>query len=334
MRRGRNDILLLIGIGVLVVLAVLPAREQADSEGPADLSSPAAVDESIAAPATTPDPPKAFMKVDEAVAAMEKRNDELEKLLPPPIRMGNGFSIHPTKITHRERIFPVDPGTEWVYRVVGPEDLVPDDTWTLRIISEPDGDRPGLVESGFGDTRTLDVFTLRKGSVVFEGLPFFEPSELVGLRPSTMGGELVPHMDRVIQGAVWTKESEREIIYKYHDSRGRPHEQKARARQKDRASVGDFDTVVTPAGKFGAHRIEWLSRVAIQTQGRVVLGHLTTAPYRKETMWLAPGVGIVVRDIDYLQSNRVRERIQFDLLSFTPAEDCVFHDLDIRFAGR
>ncbi len=334
MRRGRNDILLLIGMGVLVVLAVMPAQEQADSEETAKGETPAAVKEPIIAPGEKPDAQKAFIQVNEAVRAMERHNDEIEKVLSPPIRVGNGFSIHPTKAPRRKRVFPVEAGTEWVYRVVGPEELVPHDTWTLRIVSEPDGHRPGLVESGFGDERTLDVFTLRSGSVVFEGLPFFEPTELAGLRPNAAGGELIPHMDRVIQGAVWTKESDRDIVYKYTDNRGKPHEQEARARQRDRASVGDFETVVTPAGRFGAHRIEWLSRVSIETKGRVVLGHLTTEPYRKETMWLAPGVGIVVRDIDYLQSSRVMERIQFDLLSFTPAEDCVFHDLDLKTVKR
>ena len=119
------------------------------------------------------------------------------------------------------------------------------------------------------------------------------------------------------------------MVYRYTDAKGREVEERARATERDRAQAGKFEALVVPAGRFGAHRIEWLSRVAIKSEGRPVLAYLTTEPYRKETMWLAPGIGIIRRNIVYILDGKVKHTIQFNLLNYEAAEDCVREDVEM-----
>jgi hypothetical protein len=218
-------------------------------------------------------------------------------------------------------LFPARAGTEWVYQVTGPEKIVPSGRWTERIVSEPDGETPGMVEVGFGGARSLARLYAEGGSFRFDGLPFTAPLEMGRPSQATLEGELIPHPARLVEGAVWTMKTSTQIVHKYRDKEGVWQEQEAAAVQTDRAQAGKFEPVVVPAGRFGAHRVSWISRISIEARGRPVLEALTTDPYRRETMWLSPGVGVVRRIVEYLRDGRTRYRVLLELSSFSRPDD-------------
>jgi hypothetical protein len=111
------------------------------------------------------------------------------------------------------------------------------------------------------------------------------------------------------------------IIHKYQDKFGIQQEQMAKAVQKDRAKAGKFESVEVPAGRFNAYCIRWRSRISIKVKGRPVLEALTTEPYRRETMWISPGIGIVKRIVAYLKNGRVTDHIVFELVSYRAADN-------------
>jgi hypothetical protein len=119
-----------------------------------------------------------------------------------------------------------------------------------------------------------------------------------------------------VEGAVWTLRTEARINHRYLDKDGLRREQAAEAVQTDRAQVGKYEWVSVPAGRYNALRVQWLSRIAVKTKGRPVLERLTTEPYRREEMWISPGIGIVKRSIEYLNHERVDQRVVFELRSF------------------
>jgi hypothetical protein len=212
---------------------------------------------------------------------------------------------------------PLVPGNTWIYKVVGSERLVPNETWTFKIISAPEGEEPGLAEVGFGQERHEAKIWLDGESLRFDGLPFMEPTEFLGNRPAAVNGAFLPAAVQILQDAVWNLDFERDVTYRYRDKRGKPHSMPAKAKERARATAHQREVVVTPAGPFNAWRVSWVSRIEIAAKGRPVLQELTAEPYRRETMWIAPGVGVVSRNIDY---SGVREgQVSIDLVEFKEA---------------
>jgi hypothetical protein len=274
-----------------------------------------------------------FDRVDETVEALERRSRDIAAAA----GMAESPQDVPVELTRVARpsgeldqLFPLVPGMAWTYRVTGPDKVVPSANWVQRVVSEPEGDSPGIVEVGFEGKRTIARLYENRGALLFDGLPFTEPLEIGGAAPAAMRGELFPQAVRVLEGAVWSMISTRQILHKHRDKEGNVKQQTAVARQKDRAQVKRFETVVVPAGRFGAHRIDWLSRVDIKADGRPVLEELTTEPYRRERMWVAPGFGIVKRVINYLRGGRIRETIIFELTLVSGGDDCVIQDVEIQ----
>lgn len=215
-----------------------------------------------------------------------------------------------------EGLFPLQSGTEWIYKVTGPSELVPGELWTQRLVRAPAANEPGVMEAGFGDERTLVHVYSENGSVRFDGLPFTRPLKVERTAVTSFDGELVPHPSRVIDGAVWTVSTAATIRHKYLDKKGVAHERDAESVQTDRAQVAGLEKVVVPAGRFDAYRVRWQSRYAIKAGGRPVLEPLTASPYRRETMWIAPGYGIVRRSVAYKQAGEKTKRVSFDLVQF------------------
>jgi hypothetical protein len=323
MKQRSSDFVLLLVIGALMVLAAVPASSPPEEE--AAESAEVRLAEVRDAPpigvAGAKDAKRIINEMAETVAGLDRRTRELNEAANLGSTPREKAEVPQAQTDAHHRLLPLVPGTTWVYTVTGPDRLVPSDTWTMRIVSAPRDGQAGRVEAGFGNRLKLFDIYEAGGGVRFEGLPFFEPIEFNGIPPRSYEGELLPHAARVVEGAVWTKSSKREILYKYTDKKGRPFEARAKATQRDRARASKFETVVVGAGRFGAHRVEWLSRVAIKTKGRSVLAYLTTEPYRREVMWLAPGIGIVSRNISYVSRGTDVESILFNLSEHTAAEE-------------
>ncbi len=214
------------------------------------------------------------------------------------------------------RLLPLVAGSSWVYRVDGPKDLVPSDTWTMKLTELPREEDPGTLEVGFGDRpMTKTHIWSDQGTLRLDGLPLTEPLKYLGNRPTGVTGYFIPQAGAIGRGAVWRQELAREVVHRFRDSRGKPQERPAKAMQRDRAEVEDEEEVTTPAGRYQAFRVYWLSRIEIKVKKRLILDRLTDEPYRKEIMWLTPGIGVVRRRIEY---PGVRAgRISFDLLHYT-----------------
>jgi len=230
---------------------------------------------------------------------------------PARVRRGGGEAA-PTDDLERD-LMPVVPGARWTYRVEGPRDLVPDSKWTMKIATAPEGDEPGSVEVGFGDRLELSRMWLdERGSLRFDGLPLTEPPDFLGDRPREVEGALLPAISLIGKGAVWRHVYRRDVVYRYRDKKGRLHEDEAEGIQTDRANMWDFEDVFVPAGRFRCHRISWIGRIELRVDGRPVLTELTADPYREETTWFAPGVGLVRRRISHRRDDM--EVVTFDLV--------------------
>ncbi len=215
-----------------------------------------------------------------------------------------------------ETLFPLVPGTEWRYRVTGPKSTVPSDLWTQQLVSAPSGETPGILEVGFNEERMQSRLFANHGAVHFSGLPFTAPLEVENTSEPITSGELIPNRLRAVEGAVWIMRTESRIIHRYRDKDGIRRDQAAEAVQTDRAIAGLYEGVTVPAGQYSALCVRWISRIAIKNKGRPVLEWLTAEPYRQETMWLAPGVGIVKRSIEYLKPGKRAQRVTFELQEF------------------
>jgi hypothetical protein len=210
---------------------------------------------------------------------------------------------------------PLVPGSEWLYRVRGPEHYVKAKTWTMKLLEAPQADEPGEIEVGYDDKRESFPVWLDNQSVRFGFLPFVEPIEFLHDRPETILGELLPAKERILEGAVWLQEYEREVEYRYLDKQRKWQTTLASGYQRDRANVKEFRNVTVPAGVFRACRVDWLSRLELKAEGRPVLKELTTEPFRRERMWIVPGIGVVKRTVEY-PGHRAAQFI-FDLVSYT-----------------
>ena len=74
------------------------------------------------------------------------------------------------------------------------------------------------------------------------------------------------------------------------------------------------ERIVAPFGHFETRPVSWLSRLEIKIDGRPVLETLTTEPFRRETVWLAEGYGIIRRQIEYLGVEK--KQVTFDLARY------------------
>ncbi len=312
-----RDGALILALLALVALAFIPEnaiRVLDDSSSP-HTSSPSTED------ATEFEGGDLIYKAKEAVdktnryyADMEHRVKLSDALKTGAEAKGKPFDkISPaTEVLHR--FLPLIPETKWVYWVSGHRDLVSDQKWTMEVVTAPDENGRGVLEVGFEDQRSRAEVWLSNGSVKIDGLPFVEPERFLGNRARKVTGEFLPLADRIIDDAVWTHQYQRETIFKYQNRNGRWVKALASLLQKDRAKAGDMEKILTQAGTFQALRVMWLSRVDINIKGRPVLEKLTTEPYRKETMWLAPGYGIVRREIEYMGEET--KTVTFDLVSY------------------
>ena len=224
----------------------------------------------------------------------------------------SGAAAPLTDVPHA--LMPVVAGSSWTYRVAGPPHLASADTWTMSIKTAPTDVEPGVLEVGFGDAREQRSIWLEDGKLRTDGLPFVEPMEFMGNRPEKVAGSLLPSPASLIAGAVWVHEYERKVIHEITDDRGKTHERKAVANQTDRATAQEVHEVDVPAGRFDARRIEWIGRVAISVGKRPVLDGLTSEPYRSETTWFAPGIGLVRRRVAYGDS--MKDSVTFNLLRY------------------
>lgn len=280
-----RDVLLLLAIAALVVLAFVPTGGDDDPEP--------APSEPVPEEAPPPD------------GVGEREPD------PTPAAPARAA---PPLVGVPHELFPVVAGSRWTYRVTGPEHLVPADTWTLEIASTPADGKPGVVEVGFGDAREQRSLWLEDGALRLDGLPCVEPMEFLGNGAEEVSGSLLPPVSAIVVGAVWSQEYKRRVIHEIRDDRGQVHARKAIAVQRDRAIAKEVHEVDVPAGRFDARRIEWIGRVSISIGKRPVLDALTSEPYRSETTWFAPGVGLVRRRVAYGES--MRNAVTFNLTEY------------------
>jgi hypothetical protein len=282
-----RDVILLLAVVALVVVAFLPTDgEDEPAPGPAPAGGPSEVEanEDDSAPA------------------------ERDSAAKP----SSGVAAPLTDVPHA--LMPIVPGSSWTYRVAGPPHLTPADSWTMSIETAPADGEPGAIEVGFGDARERRSIWLEGGALRTDALPLVEPMEFLGNRPERVLGSLLPSPAAVVVGAAWTAEYERKVLHKITDDRGKTHERKALARQKDRAIAQDVHEVDVPAGRFDARRIEWMGRVSISVGKRPVLDGLTSEPFRSETTWFAPGIGMVKRRVAYGDS--MKDSVTFNLVRY------------------
>ncbi len=212
-------------------------------------------------------------------------------------------------------LWPLVPGSEWSYRVSGPAVLVPAATWTLRLVSAPADKEPGLFEAGYGDTREPGRVVVEDEAFFVDALPLLEPAEFAGNRPRRISGTLLPAAAALVERAAWGLELERHVTHTIRDELERPVTRPMRVLQHDRALVDGWEKVALPAGEFRAARVEWTSRLELFAGRRQVFDALTLEPFRAETMWIVPGIGIVKRQITWAGSPK--SAVLFQLERYT-----------------
>ncbi len=289
-----RDIVLLAVVVVLAVLALLPAGERSDSE---DKTAEDMDD-----------------KIKDTPAA--KTYDQNRK---PNASVG--IAADPVLNVAHEYL-PLIPGSTWIYKVRGPRELVPDDTWTIKLLTAPSGENPGKVEVGFGDKLHAATIWLDGESLRFDGLSFISPMEFFSNRPRKVSGEFLPAGARIGEDAIWVHDLERDVIHEFRDKRGKIRKVPALAKQRERAHARGFENITTPVGMHRACSVEWMSRIEIFVDGRPVLQNLTSEPFRSETMWIVPGIGIVRRRIEYtgFRTGQISlDLIRYDRPDPTPA---------------
>ncbi len=220
-----------------------------------------------------------------------------------------------------EHLFwPLVEGSEWIYKVEGPDDLNLAKTWSMKITRVPADEKPGEIEMGFGEEMLAYGVWKEGESISLEGLPFVEPLQFRGNRPTAVDGSFLPFSSAMIEGAVWKHIYKRDVVHESPDKHGVTHMQKAVGEQVDRAMVGEMEVVIVAAGRFDALRIDWLGRLELRAGARTVLAGLTTEPFRFETTWMAKGIGIVRRRVEYPTPNK-NKVITFDLIRYDRPSD-------------
>ncbi|MCP4678822.1 MAG: hypothetical protein GY854_25710 [Deltaproteobacteria bacterium] len=262
-----RDIVLLTVVVALGVLALLPTGKRSESEG------------------TTTD-------------AMDDEGVPENAIQNRKPNVGVGIAADPILNVAHEYL-PLIPGSTWVYKVRGPKALVPEDTWTIKLLTAPNGENPGKIEAGFGDNLHAASVWLDGESLRFDGLSFIAPMEFFRNHPNKISGEFLPAAARIGEDAVWIYDLERDVIHEFRDKRGKVQKVPAQAKQRERAHVRGFENITTSVGMYRACSVKWISRIEVFVKGRPVLQNLTAEPFRNETMWLVPGIGIVQRRIEY-----------------------------------
>ena len=220
-----------------------------------------------------------------------------------------------------EHLFwPLVEGSEWIYQVEGPDDLNLAKTWSMKITRVPADEKPGEIEMGFGEEMVAYGVWKEGESISLEGLPFVEPLQFRGDRPTAVDGSFLPFSSAMIEGAVWKHIYKRDVVHESPDKHGVIHMQKAVGEQVDRAMAGVMEVVIVAAGRFDALRIDWLGRLELRAGARTVLAGLTTEPFRFETTWMAKGIGIVRRRVEYPTPNE-NKVITFDLIRYDRPSD-------------
>jgi len=281
----RKDIILLIAAGALVLLIFLPFQKIQKTED-------------------TPLASRSLLGGDTTEAPVEPASGSSDFEV--------GVSDPITDIPHL--YLPLTRGSTWEYRVTGPPVFVKNPKWSMTLVSLPSGDNPGTVTVGFAGAERKANIWLQEGGVRFDGLSFMEPLEFLENRPLTLEGFLLPIQESILMHGLWVQRSTREVIYRFRNKKNKDIEMPAAATQTDRAHIKDQEFMTVPAGTFKSWRIAWLSRIEIKADDRPVLKNLTSEPFRNETMWIAPGIGIIRRKIRY--TSRPDDDIEFSLLRY------------------
>jgi hypothetical protein len=188
----------------------------------------------------------------------------------------------------------------WRYRVRDSRQRDAQKEWSMRVVRVPKSGAAGLMESGFEGSLSSSLLADDDGDIRMDGLDFVAPSQFQDSQPLRIEGETLPRTVRLVEGAVWEFRIELEPSYRFTDKKGKVTEATVHAEEHHRAYAKMMETIQVPKGRFSARRIEWVSRVQMTADGRPVLCPLTAEPYRKETMWVAPNVGIIKRQITFL----------------------------------
>ncbi|MBN2803494.1 MAG: hypothetical protein JXR91_10390 [Deltaproteobacteria bacterium] len=284
MKFFRDAILIIIAIG-LVVAVLLPSK-RGENAGSSDIVS------------SLKDSADAENINSESSVDLDK--DDVESPL-------HGF----------HEFFPVQKGVEWVYLVDGPQDIVTDSVWTLKIESKPSDTSVGIISSGFGKNLKNGSITISENKgIILNNLPFSAPYSYLDNIPLDIEGEFLPPVSSLIKGAVWKTNYKRRLKYRNRLDDAQIVDEVADSLQTDLANVSSIEKVIVPAGIFSeAYRVEIISRIEMDADGkRKVLNLLTVEPYKTEIIWFVKGIGIVKRRISYT-SNRVKD-ITFVLKSF------------------
>ena len=320
----KTDVILISAVVVLVALALFPGLEPSEP-------APQKVSEAHASTSEQHieirNDRQVMRRLDETLDAVARHQDEINRAANVTKEPSSGRTYAPeTPEPSGGELLPLRGGAQWTYRVSGSPDLASADSLIIRIVKEPEGRTPGLVETVFGDSHSLNPIVKKQG-IQYGGFPFIAPRELADTRPIRLEGITLPKRAQMIDGAVWTEIQHRKLVYRYKDNRGKPHALKADATITNRANARPFETVAVPAGRFGAYRIEWIGRVEIEAGARKILEHLTAEPYRRETMWVSPGVGIVKREINFLEADRTDQRVTLVLEQHSLGQDRRVSDL-------
>ena len=323
----KGDIILILIVAVLLVVAMIP--EKRSDQPPAARAASQPINSGNVDFDTSQSTGEYQFRnnFDHTLSALEQHQSDLEKVNMLTRRQGRSSGnpqvrqkyAPPAAPVQGASVIPLIPGSVWQYQVFGDEKLVPEESWTFRIVNAPKEHLPGTAEVRFGKEVTVAELHVNDGSIRIDDFPLVAPIELAGTRTTSADGELLPPQVRMIEGAVWNEIQHRELIYTYRDKKGVSHSVNANAVIRNRAHVREFEQIVVPAGQFGAYRVEWISRVDIKAEGRPILEHLTAAPYRRETMWIATGIGIVKRDIDFLRDGKKEHSVTFALETSTQA---------------
>ncbi|MCP4678824.1 MAG: hypothetical protein GY854_25720 [Deltaproteobacteria bacterium] len=323
-----------IVLGVLVVLLLLPES----SGSPDNVSSPESAsssDELKTEPVqddvkSLDDKPvghgDVLSRAREAANAINRRYEEMEQVVQGREKKMEDTSVPiattppPPPLQGEHTYFPLIEDSIWTYNVTGNKKLIPGETWTMRVVKAPSADRSGILEVGFDGSHNLINIWREDGSIRLDGLPFVEPIEFFGNRATAVTGEFLPHPDRMVEDAVWNHDFKRNILYSYRDDNGNPHEILGQALQRDRAKAEGVSHVVVPAGRYEAYSVSWISRIDIKADKRVVLEQLTAEPYRRETMWVVPGIGFVKREIHF--QGKENRSITFHLVKYSRPGQC------------
>ena len=203
-----------------------------------------------------------------------------------------------------DALLPLFPGAKWQYRLARNADPGKAETWVFTVDRPPSEGAEGISSAGPPEKLRSYPLISNGGDLRLDGLGFLAPHAYLESSVVRVEGEALPGAKRFFEGALWELRVQREVTYRSAaNKRGILSDRRGLAEEHHRALAGELETVRVPAGTFRARRVSWTSRVNLRTDGRPVLMPLTSAPYRTETMWVTPCVGIVKRRITFVLEN-------------------------------